>query len=217
MLTVLAAMQNEADTLLAQANIHREYALFGKKIWEGQAFGEDFSLILTGIGKTNAAAACMLALARGAERLLNIGVAGGLTPAAKIGSLLQIERAVQFDFDLSEINGTEIGTLDEYSTPYFPLRTGGSFVRGTLATSDSFASGNDGEALLRRLGADVRDMEGAAIAHIAYAAKMPCFMFKTISDNAGEGSVREYRENLKIALQTLQDDMRQIWEAARNG
>lgn len=214
MLYILAAMQKEADALLAKAEIRKEFTQFGKKLWEGEACGVPFTLIVTGVGKTNAAASAMLAIARGADRLLNIGVAGGITPRAKIGSLWQIDRAVQYDFDLSAINGTPVGTLDEYQTPYLPLRTGGKFPTATLATADSFASGQDDMALLDSLGADVRDMEGAAIAHIAYAAGVPCTMFKSISDNAREESVREYRENMLIALGALSDNIREILEEA---
>ena len=214
MLYILAAMQKEADALLAKAEIRKEFTQFGKKLWEGEACGVPFTLIVTGVGKTNAAASAMLAIARGADRLLNIGVAGGISPRAKIGSLWQIDRAVQYDFDLSAINGTPVGTLDEYQTPYFPLRTGGKFPTATLATADSFASGQDDMALLDSLGADVRDMEGAAIAHIAYAAGVPCTMFKSISDNAREESVREYRENMLIALGALSDNIREILEEA---
>ena len=214
MLYILAAMQKEADALLAKAEIRKEFTQFGKKLWEGEACGVPFTLIVTGVGKTNAAASAMLAIARGADRLLNIGVAGGITPRAKIGSLWQIDRAVQYDFDLSTINGTPVGTLDEYQTPYLPLRTGGKFPTATLATADSFASGQDDMALLDSLGADVRDMEGAAIAHIAYAAGVPCTIFKSISDNAREESVREYRENMLIALGALSDNMRKILEEA---
>lgn len=214
MLYILAAMQKEADALLAKAEIRKEFTQFGKKLWEGEACGVPFTLIVTGVGKTNAAAGAMLAIARGADRLLNIGVAGGITPRAKIGSLWQIDRAVQYDFDLSAINGTPVGTLDEYQTPYLPLRTGGKFPTATLATADSFASGQDDMALLDSLGADVRDMEGAAIAHIAYAAGVPCTIFKSISDNAREESVREYRENMLIALGALSDNIREILEEA---
>ena len=214
MLYILAAMQKEADALLAKAEIRKEFTQFGKKLWEGEVCGVPFTLIVTGVGKTNAAASAMLAIARGADRLLNIGVAGGITPRAKIGSLCQIDRAVQYDFDLSAINGTPVGTLDEYQTPYFPLRTGGKFPTATLATADSFASGQDDMALLDSLGADVRDMEGAAIAHIAYAAGVPCTIFKSISDNAREESVREYRENMLIALGALSDNIREILEEA---
>ena len=212
MLYILAAMQKEADALLAKAEIRKEFTQFGKKLWEGEVCGVPFTLIVTGVGKTNAAASAMLALARGADRLLNIGVAGGISPRAKIGSLWQIDRAVQYDFDLSTINGTPVGTLDEYQTPYLPLRTGGKFPTATLATADSFASGQDDMALLDSLGADVRDMEGAAIAHIAYAAGVPCTMFKSISDNAREESVREYRENMLIALGALSESLPKILE-----
>ena len=214
MLYILAAMQKEADALLAKAEIRKEFTQFGKKLWEGEACGVPFTLIVTGVGKTNAAASAMLAIARGADRLLNIGVAGGITPRAKIGSLWQIDRAVQYDFDLSTINGTPVGTLDEYQTPYLPLRTGGKFPTATLATADSFASGQDDMALLDSLGADVRDMEGAAIAHIAYAAGVPCTIFKSISDNAREESVREYRENMLIALGALSESLPKILEEA---
>lgn len=214
MLYILAAMQKEADALLAKAEIRKEFTQFGKKLWEGEACGVPFTLIVTGVGKTNAAASAMLAIARGADRLLNIGVAGGITPRAKIGSLWQIDRAVQYDFDLSTINGTPVGTLDEYQTPYLPLRTGGKFPTATLATADSFASGQDDMALLDSLGADVRDMEGAAIAHIAYAAGVPCTMFKSISDNAREESVRECRENMLIALGALSESLPKILEEA---
>ena len=214
MLYILAAMQKEADALLAKAEIRKEFTQFGKKLWEGEACGVPFTLIVTGVGKTNAAASAMLAIARGADRLLNIGVAGGITPRAKIGSLWQIDRAAKYDFDLSAINGTPVGTLDEYQTPYFPLRTGGKFPTATLATADSFASGQDDMALLDSLGADVRDMEGAAIAHIAYAAGVPCTMFKSISDNAREESVREYRENMLIALGALSESLPKILEEA---
>ena len=214
MLYILAAMQREADAILAKAETEKEFSQFNKKLWEGKAFGIPFTLVLTGVGKTNAASAAMLALARGADRLLNIGVAGGITPRAKIGTLWQIGRAVQSDFDLSAVNGTPVGTLDEYKTPYFPLRAGGKFPTATLATADSFASGQDDMALLDALGADVRDMEGAAIAHVAYAAGVPCTAFKSISDNAREESVREYRENMLIALGALSESLPKILEEA---
>ena len=211
MLAVIAAMQKEADVLLSLSRTDRHAKCFGKEIYDCNYSGHDFRLILSGVGKTNAAAAAMLAIASGADRILNFGVAGGLTPQTKIGTFWQICRAVQYDFDLSKINGTQIGTLDEYQTPYFPLQTGGRFP------SASFASGDDDADVLRALRADIRDMEGAAVAHIAFAAGVPCFMFKSVSDNAGEESVREYRENVQIALSALQEKMPAIFQEVCNG
>ncbi len=211
MLTILIAMQKEADILLKGSEIIKSYFLYGKSVTEATYQGKPYRLIITGVGKTNAAAAAMLAIATGADILLNIGVAGGLTPKAKIGALLQIQQAVQFDFDLSPVNHTPVGTLDEYLSPYFPLAViGNSFPYATLATADHFGCGGDGE-ILQDLCADVRDMEGAAIAHVAFAAEIPCFMFKAISDSAGEESVLEYSENLAIALNSLKTALPQIF------
>lgn len=208
MLYILAALQKEADTLLRQAKITAREVKFGKTVYTG-SFGEEFALIVTGVGKCNAAAAAMLALADGADRLLNIGTAGALSPDLPVGSVVQIERAVQSDVDLRAVNGTGIGTLNEYDTPYFPLRCGGKFPRGVLASADTFAAG--GTDAERSLGATVRDMEGAAIAHIAFAAGVPCYAFKSISDNARQDSAREYAENERIALGALEENMRAIF------
>lgn len=218
MIAVIAAMEKEANALLSVSTPLQKYRRYGKEITEGELNGIPYTLVLSGIGKTNAAAAAMLALALGADKILNIGVAGGLTPQAKIGAVLQIEKAAQYDFDLSSINGTPVGTLDEYQSPYFPLacRTN-SFEKGILATGDRFGCGNQDDGVLRALKADVRDMEGAAIAHIAYAAGVPCFQFKAISDNAGENSVKEYRENLQTALSALAGHMAEIFDEVLHG
>ncbi len=220
MLTVLAALQSEAETLLSLSRNVRERAAFGKKIYEGE-FDAPYRLILTGVGKSDAAAGAMLGAALddgGQTVLLNIGVAGGLNGRAPVGSVLQIERAVQFDFDLSKINGTPVGTLNEYKTPYLPLavRGAGAFPRAALGSADRFGDGRDAD-LLRDLAADVQDMEGAAIAHVADLAGIPLFMFKAISDNAQEESVREYRENLQIALGALRGRMHEIFAEALGG
>ena len=218
MLAIIAAMQNEADTLLSSAQIEQSYTEHGKRVWEGEAFGVPFLLILSGIGKSNAAAAAMLALTLGADRLLGFGAAGGITAQAHIGALLCMRRAVQYDFDLSAINGTPVGTLNEYKTPYLPLavRGAGAFPRAALGSADRFGDGRDAD-LLRDLAADVQDMEGAAIAHVADLAGIPLFMFKAISDNAQEESVRDYRENLQIALGALRGRMHEIFAEALGG
>ena len=67
------------------------------------------------------------------------------------------------------------------------------------------------------LGADVRDIEGAAIAHAACAADVPVWAFKAISDNAGEKSIREYSENLQIALAALGEKLPDIFAEVNNG
>ena len=213
MLTAIIAMQKEADALLRRADILKEYDFYGKAAFRARAFGKEFDLIVCGVGKTNAAACTALAVGSlGATSLLNFGVAGGISDRTKIGKIFRIDRAVQYDFDLSEVNGTAIGTLDEYVSPYFTLKTGNSaFENAILATGDHFKDGTDELALLNGLGAEVRDMEGGAIAHVAQFTKIPLFMYKAISDEAGKESVSQYKANLEKALGNLSDAMEIIF------
>lgn len=218
MLGVIAAMQNEADVVLKHCTAVRRAQLFGRTVWHAELYNKDILLVLSGVGKTNAAASAMLALSQGADKLLNVGVAGGLAPQAKIGSVVRIARAVQSDFDLSVINGTSVGTLNEYETPYLPAADvkGARYAACTLASADHFGCGTDRE-IEQALGAQVRDMEGAAIAHVADRAGVPWAMYKAISDNAGEDSPREYAENLALALDALSEALENILEEVCNG
>lgn len=213
MIAVITAMQNEAHALLRHAETDREYTLYGKKICEGRAFGKRFALIAAGIGKSNAAAAAMLALSGlNAKTLLNFGLAGGISQQAGIAEVFRIARAVQYDFDLSEVNGTPKGTLDEYDTPYLPLKDGQSaFKKATLATGDKLTAALADLPLLNALGADLRDMEGAAIAHVAFAAGVPLYAYKAVSNKIGADSVAQYREFTRRALEALSDGMEKIF------
>lgn len=212
MLGIIIAMQNEADTLLRFAQIQKEYTLCGKKISEGRAFGHDFTLVLAGVGKTNAAAAAMLAVCKlGADKLLNFGLAGGISPQAKIADIFRVTRAVQYDFDLSEVNGTPKGTLNEYASPYLPLADGQSaFAKATLATGDKLTGSPADIPYLLSLGANLRDMEGGAIAHVSRFTGVPLYAFKAVSNRTGENSVSEYREFTERALGALADNMQRI-------
>ena len=60
-------------------------------------------------------------------------------------------------------------------------------------------------------------MEGAAIAHAACAADVPVWAFKAISDNAEQESIREYSENLQIALAALGEKLPDIFAEVNNG
>lgn len=219
MLGIIVAMKNEADCLLSQSKIISQSKQFGKDIYRAEFDGTEFILVLSGVGKDNAASAAMLALTLGADTLLNFGVAGGLTHDKKIGMVFQIWKAVEIDFDLSVINHTPIGTHNERNDPFFILRRSNAspFLSGTAATADYFACGNDDQQLLEALGADIREMEGAAVAHIAWNADIPCYMFKAISDNAGENSPNEYAVNCAAALKNLSENMKNIFSEALHG
>jgi len=78
-------------------------------------------LVVSGIGKVNAAAATQKAICAGATEIWNVGLSGGFGAEIKVGDIYGVTRAVEYDFDLAKINGTAVGVLNEYDSPYIDL------------------------------------------------------------------------------------------------
>ena len=216
MIGVVIALQSEAEILLSQMEVARSLTVSGKSIRVGKAFGKDIALCICGVGKVNAALGTQLLVSKfDAEKILNFGVAGGLNKDTKLCEVYQISGAVQFDFDLVQLNGTKIGTLNEYQENYLRLNHFmADLPKRKLGTADRF---NDSPAdytlLTEELNADIRDMEGAAIVQAAFAAELPVYSVKAISDVAGSGSTTEqYLINKDKALQNLQAKLPLIFE-----
>ena len=216
MIGAVIAMQSEADILLDQMEIYRSLTVSGKNVHVGKAFGKDVAVCVCGVGKVNAALGAQLLVSKfDAEKPLNFGVAGGLNKSTELCAVYQIGEAVQFDFDLTQLNGGKIGTLDEYEENYLKLNLlKADLPLKKLGTSDRFNdSAEDYKLLTSELDADIRDMEGAAIVQAAYAAELPVYSVKAISDVAGSGSTTEqFLANKDRALQNLKARLEEIFE-----
>ena len=166
--------------------------------------GEGDVLVVSGIGKVNAAAAAQKAIDGGADEILNCGLVGGLDPAMSVGDVFEVSQAVEYDFDLAVLNGTGLGVHDERDTPYFDCAAKGSYPVRILASGDRFTNDlKDVEDSLS-LGAALRDMEGAAIAHVCERNGMKCRMLKVVSDVHGKGAMTgQYLQNRESVLSRL--------------
>lgn len=216
MIGAVIAMQSEADILLDLMDINSTLTVSGKTVYVGKAFGKDVALCVCGVGKVNAALGTQLLVSKfGADKILNFGVAGALNSDMEIAGVYQIGAAVQFDFDLVQLNGTKIGTLNEYTENYLYLNLlSAPFPIKKLGTADRFNDSKEDFILLtKELNADIRDMEGGAIVQAAFAATLPVYSIKAISDLAGSGSTTEqYLVNKDKALQELQKALPIIFE-----
>ena len=141
----------------------------------------DLALVITGMGKTAAAAATARALAAYDDvaglTVLNIGSAGALRP----GLSGIHEPGVVLNHDLSADLVRALG-----HDPQERLDVGESEV--VLATGDVFVSDpavRDG--LAER--AHLVDMEGYAVAYAAREAGVPVRLVKHVSDSADEGAM----------------------------
>lgn len=202
----VTAMEREAACVTGRLAEVREERACGMRVVRGSLRGEEVAVVVCGVGKAAAAAGTALAVcALGAAEILNLGVCGGFEPRMEVGDLYEVGRAVQYDFDLSLVNGTAVGVLDGRDTPYFGLRTTGFRPAKTLATGDRFTDDTGDFPLFARLGVGLRDMEGAAVAQVAESAGVPCRALKCVTNVVGKGATGQYAENLGRCLEILSD------------
>lgn len=215
MIGFVIAMEKEADVLLRHMKIEEMREIHKRKIYRGSAFGKELALTVCGVGKVNAAAATeYLLTAFPVEKIVNFGLAGALNDSMEVGGVYPVAQSVEYDFDLAQLNGTPIGTLNECEAPYLPLSVSEAGGK-SLATGDRFNdSAEDYRLLTQTLRADIRDMEGGAIVHTALWANVPVYAFKAISDVAGKGCTTEqYLQNAQRALEAMEHALGKILEA----
>lgn len=206
------AMEKEAAPVLEAMRVRRFLNFCGKRVLTGELYGVRCGVVVCGVGKVNAAMGTQIAIDElGAEVIINLGVAGGLNGSLEVGKIYEISHAVQYDFDLTQLNGTKIGTLDECKENFLALDTLSLYPLKKLATGDRFNDSAEDFKLLTELGADIRDMEGAAIAQVCMHAKVELRAYKVISDLAGSGSTTEqYLKNLAVCADTIKRELRNI-------
>ncbi len=136
-------------------------------------------LVLTGIGKVEAAAVTTAAIAElRPDLVLNIGTAGALRPG--MSGLFVPSQVVNHDYSAEAVRALGHEAIDEIELP-----DGDGTV---LATGDLFVT----DPLVRdRLAerAHLVDMEGFAVARACQMAQVPCRLVKIVSDAADDSAL----------------------------
>ncbi|GAA1137213.1 nucleosidase [Kitasatospora gansuensis] len=162
---------------------------------EATHFGDSLPILLTGVGKINASVALATVLARGERpaEILNLGTAGALRSGWE--GTHEIARVLQHDLDTPVLRAL---TGRTYGAP-IDLDVAGGPV---LATGDLFVSDPAARDRLAEQ-ADLVDMEGYAIATVAQRAGVPLRLVKHVSDEAGAGADRTWRESVDSCAKQL--------------
>ncbi|MGN1060899.1 MAG: hypothetical protein ACI4QN_04125, partial [Candidatus Coproplasma sp.] len=151
MIVFVIAMESEAEPVIANMSCVERKDVYGRGVICGRLCGEKTAVVVCGVGKVNAAAGTQYAIdCLGADRIVNIGVAGGLNSSTKVANIYGISAVVQYDFDLVALNGTPMGTLNEYSQPYLPLSLTAAYPLRKVGTGDRFNDDVDDFELLTK-------------------------------------------------------------------
>ena len=210
---IIGAMQVEVDLLLAHLEQARATTVSGSVFYEGTIEGVPVVIVRCGVGKVNAAMICQTTIDRfGATHIINTGIAGGLDRRLKVGDLVISSDAVQHDMDVTGLGYTPgtVPELEEHGKLSFAadehlravvrqavaeVAPELTVIEGRVASGDQFVSDTETwRRVVAQFGAACCEMEGAAIAQVAWRNDVPFVIVRTISDNADETSTTEYRD-----------------------
>lgn len=214
MIGVVVAMNNEAEILLKNLSEKNEKSFGKKRVIQGKIYEKEIIVIVSGIGKVNAGIGAQFLIDNyKLDCIFNFGLAGGVSKNSKLCNVYQVNRAVQYDFDLSELNNVKIGALEEFDENYiYSCSKTLNYPQLTLATADRF---NDDKAdyklITEYMQADLRDMEGGAIFQVCALNDVQLYCVKAVSDVAGTDSILQFRENSAKALINLEAELLKIF------
>ena len=136
---------------------------------------------------------------------MDFGVVGGLTEEMALARTVVVESVVHYDFDTSAWDGCEVGRYAAYPTPRIPttpelvdraLTLYPELKKVVCASADKFVAGGEAKRTLHeRFGADICEMEAAAVVLTCSRAGVPCLVIKTVSDGI-TGGAEEFSKEL---------------------
>ena len=180
-------------------------------IYETLAY--ELTVCHSGAGEILSSAGTQLLITRyGADMIVNFGVVGGLTDEMSVARSCIVTKAVHYDYDISGIDPVKPGQYSFLPDEYIPLEP--TFIEKALAevpdlptavcaSGDKFVADPEKKrALHTAFGADICDMESAAVALICHVNQIPCLMIKTVSDgiNSADQFYQEFERTSGLAL-----------------
>ncbi len=210
---IIGAMDKEVEVLISMLERKKEETVGSVLFHTGMLEGKTVAIAKCGIGKVFAALCTeAMILTYSPALIINTGVGGGLSPDIKVTDIVVADKLLQHDMDTSAI-GDPKGLISGINIIYFEADKRAADIastaaaelsiachRGTVASGDLFVSAKEKKVEIRRdFSADVCEMEGAAIAQVAYVNNTPFCVIRAISDSADEESSIDYMEFLPIA------------------
>lgn len=178
---------------------NREYQLF---------------VINSGVGEIAAAAATQVLIdVYDVDLVVNFGVVGALTDEMTVAENCVVEKIVHYQFDLSGIDPVKKGQYPGFNSEFLytdtalinkALKVYPSLKKVTCASADRFVANKDEKDELHTLfGADICEMECAAIFLTCHRNHVPCIFIKAVSDSLTGDGKEYYQEYLRAAALCL--------------
>ncbi len=203
---IIGAMEVEVNDLTSRLENKKCETISGIDFYTGKLLGKDVAIAKCGIGKVFAAMAAEVMILKYAPKLLvNTGVGGALAQGLRCGDIVVAEKLCQHDMDTSPI-GDPVGLISGINKIWFETDVrareillsagealGLSVKLGSIATGDRFVATNDVKKyIVDTFGASACEMEGGAIAQVAFVNETPFVVVRAISDSADDEASMDY-------------------------
>lgn len=151
-------------------------------------------LILGGLGELASAASTQYLIDRfKVDKIINYGVAGGLTEEHEAKKVGIVDKIIHYDFDISYESDYKVGEYPGVGLYHIPIGQAISIpssegiARFICASADKVVgAGEPKRDLRRKFGADICEMEAAGIIITCNRNGIPCSFIKAVSDGVDE-------------------------------
>ena len=212
---IIAAMTEELEILLKDLTIEDKTEKANMIFHKGKLYGKNVVAVVCGIGKVNSAICTQILVSEyNVDKVINVGVAGGIGKEIYPGDIVIAENLVQHDMDTTAF-GDKVGQIPRLDTFDFKCDEEMVFLAkdackqipelnsftGRIASGDQFIANIEKiQWLDKEFGAISCEMEGASIAQVCYLNAIPFVVIRSISDNANNGAHMDYEKFIPVAV-----------------
>jgi len=207
---IIGAMPEEVAQLIEQMEEAKKTTIAGMDFYDGILWKKRAVVVKSGIGKVNMAACTqILASIYQVTALINTGVAGGLYAPINIGDIVLSADTLQHDMDATGF-GYELGVIPQMEQSVFygdkeliakakeaceEVNPDIAVYVGRVVSGDQFISSDEKKTfLVEQFNGYCAEMEGAAMAQIAYLNHIPFVIVRAISDKADHSATMNYAD-----------------------
>ncbi|AJC87199.1 5'-methylthioadenosine / S-adenosylhomocysteine nucleosidase / 6-amino-6-deoxyfutalosine hydrolase [Campylobacter insulaenigrae] len=206
-IAILGAMPEEITPLLETLKEYEQIDYANNTYYLAQYKNHELVIAYSKIGKVNSTLSATILIEKfKAEIVLFTGVAGAFNPNLEIGDLIYATKLVQYDLDITAfghplgfVPGNEIFVKTDDKLNALALKVANELEikiqAGIIATGDEFICDENKKTKIREIfNADACEMEGASVALVCDALKIPCLILRSMSDKAGEKAEFDFDE-----------------------
>ena len=208
MLGIIGAMEGEVSKLKEQMEDAVKKKKASMEFYKGTIKGKEVVVVRSGIGKVNAAVCAQILIDDfHVSAIVNTGIAGSLKNEINIGDIVLSTDAVQHDvnagsfgYPKGQIPGLDVlafqadeNLIEKAYAICEKVNPDISVFRGRVVTGDQFISQREiKNNIANTFDGMCTEMEGAAIAQVAYLNHIPFLIVRAISDKADDSADMDY-------------------------